>query len=75
VTDREWSRRKFLTVGGGTAILNGLFSFAGAETRRTKISDIQTMTISGARTYVFIKVVSEMDTSASPRHMPPQALE
>jgi L-alanine-DL-glutamate epimerase-like enolase superfamily enzyme len=59
VTDREWSRRKFLTVGGSTAILNGLFSFAAAETRRTKISDIQTMTISGARTYVFVKVVSD----------------
>jgi len=55
----EWSRRKFLKVAGGTAILSGLFRFAGAEKIRAKISDIQTMTMTGARTYVLVKVVTD----------------
>jgi L-alanine-DL-glutamate epimerase-like enolase superfamily enzyme len=59
MTERDWSRRKFLALAGGTAILSGIFRFAGAEKIRTKISDIQTMTMSGARTYVFVKVVSD----------------
>ena len=59
MTERDWSRRKFLALAGGTAILSGIFRFAGAEKIRTKISDIQTMTMSGARTYVFVKVVTD----------------
>ena len=49
----NWSRRKFLKVTGGAAFLSGLFPLAGAENAHTKISDIQTMTLSGQRTYVY----------------------
>jgi L-alanine-DL-glutamate epimerase-like enolase superfamily enzyme len=55
----DWSRRKFLEVAGGTALLSGLSRFAGAARVQAKISDIQTMTIAGARTYVLVKVVSD----------------
>jgi L-alanine-DL-glutamate epimerase-like enolase superfamily enzyme len=55
----EWSRRKFLELAGSTALLSGLSRFAGAERVQAKIADIQTMTITGARTYVFVKVVSD----------------
>ena len=46
VSEHNWSRRKFLKVSGGAAFLSGLFPFAEAENARTKITDIQTMTLS-----------------------------
>jgi len=68
-----WSRQasatgrgvKFLGVAGGSALLGGAgflsesFPLAASERVRAKISDIQTMTLSGARTYVFVKVVTD----------------
>src|SRR5271165_5165717 len=60
VSGPNWSRRKFLKAAGGAALLSGagLVSAAG-ETARTKISDIQTMTLTGPRTYVLVKVVAD----------------
>src|ERR1700691_1178713 len=55
----DWSRRKFLEVTGGAALLNGLFPLAAAQKARTRISDVQTMTLSGQRTYVFVKIVAD----------------
>jgi L-alanine-DL-glutamate epimerase-like enolase superfamily enzyme len=55
----HWSRRRLLELAGTTALLGGLRRFAGAERVQAKISDIQTMTITGARTYVLVKVVSD----------------
>jgi hypothetical protein len=52
----SWSRRKFLGVAGGTALLSGMGWASGflpllaAEKARTKITDIQTMTLTGQRT-------------------------
>ena len=60
-----WSRRKFLGVAGGTALLSGVgwvsgfLPLAAAEKVRAKITDIQTMTLTGQRTYVYVKVVAD----------------
>lgn len=61
----DWSRRKFLKTAAGAALLGGgglLSGFrrlAAAELGRRKIRDVQTMTLSGPRTYVFVKIVSD----------------
>jgi L-alanine-DL-glutamate epimerase-like enolase superfamily enzyme len=63
--EQGWSRRKFLGVAGGTALLSGVGSvfgslpLAAAEKVRAKITDIQTMTLTGQRTYVYVKVVAD----------------
>src|SRR3984957_3592529 len=65
VSGRNWPRRKFLTVTGNAALLSAagfagrLFPFAAAEKVRAKISDIQTITLAGQRTYVLVKVVAD----------------
>jgi Mandelate racemase / muconate lactonizing enzyme, N-terminal domain len=59
VSGLNWSRRKFLKVTGGAAFLSGLFPLAAAEEVHTRITDIQTMTLSGQRTYVLVKVVAD----------------
>ena len=51
----NWSRRKFLKVTGGAAFLSGAASPVlrrRAKSAHAKISDIQTMTLTGQRTYV-----------------------
>jgi L-alanine-DL-glutamate epimerase-like enolase superfamily enzyme len=53
----DWSRRRLLKTAGGVALLSGFRALA--ETARTKISDIQTMTLTGPRTYVLVKVVAD----------------
>jgi L-alanine-DL-glutamate epimerase-like enolase superfamily enzyme len=55
----NWSRRRFLKVTGGAAFLSGLFPLAIAEKAHAKITDIQTMTLAGQRTYVYVKVVAD----------------
>ena len=61
----NWSRRKFFRVAGGatllsgTGFLSGFRLLAAAELGRRKISDIQTMTMAGPRTYVLVKVVAD----------------
>ncbi len=60
-----WSRRDFLKSAGGAAFLSGadwmsgLPALAAAVSISTKISDIQTMTLTGPRTYVLVKVVAD----------------
>jgi L-alanine-DL-glutamate epimerase-like enolase superfamily enzyme len=62
---QNWSRRKLLRVAGSAALLSGAGLISGfrqlaaSEVKRRKISDIQTMTIAGPRTYVFVKIVAE----------------
>jgi len=58
----DFSRRGLLT--GAAAMLAGSAAFAGispalAQSIATKIKDVQTMTIVGGRTYVFVKVTTE----------------
>jgi L-alanine-DL-glutamate epimerase-like enolase superfamily enzyme len=53
----DWSRRRLLKTAAGAALLTGFRALA--ETARTKISDIQTMTLTGPRTYVLVKVVAD----------------
>jgi L-alanine-DL-glutamate epimerase-like enolase superfamily enzyme len=57
------SRRAFLRGGGalagsGAAVLGGARLANAAESTRTTIKDIQTMTLGGARTYVFVRVIT-----------------
>jgi hypothetical protein len=60
-----WSRRDFLksagtaVVLGGAGRIGGLPALAAAATAAAKISDIQTMTLTGPRTYVLVKVVAD----------------
>lgn len=60
----DWSRRRFLGMIGGTALfgaeglLRGFAQLAAPEPRKRTITDIQTMTVVGERTYVFVKVVT-----------------
>jgi L-alanine-DL-glutamate epimerase-like enolase superfamily enzyme len=53
----DWSRRRLLKTAGGAALLSGFRALA--ETARTKLIDIQTMTLTGPRTYVLVKVVAD----------------
>ena len=53
----DWSRRRLLKTAAGAALLSGFRALA--ETARTKISDVQTMTLTGPRTYVLVKVVAD----------------
>ena len=48
------SRRKFFGVAGGAALFH-----LSAQAARVKISDVQTMTLTGPRTYVYVKVVAD----------------
>jgi L-alanine-DL-glutamate epimerase-like enolase superfamily enzyme len=57
------SRRAFLrgsgaVAGAGVAALSGTRLANAAESTRTTIRDIQTMTLGGARTYVFVRVIT-----------------
>ena len=57
------SRRTFLhggsaLAGAGVAALSGIPLANAAESTRTTIKDIQTMTLGGARTYVFVRVIT-----------------
>jgi L-alanine-DL-glutamate epimerase-like enolase superfamily enzyme len=60
----DWSRRRFLGMIGGTALfgaeglLRGFAQLVAPEPRKITITDIQTMTVVGERTYVFVKVVT-----------------
>jgi L-alanine-DL-glutamate epimerase-like enolase superfamily enzyme len=49
-----WSRRKFLGVAGGAAVFH-----LSAQAARVKITDVQTMTLTGPRTYVYVKVTAD----------------
>src|SRR5882724_9108039 len=58
------TRRDFLKTAGGAAFLGGgwvrgLSGLAGAVTAAPKITDIQTMTLTGPRTYVLVKVIAD----------------
>src|SRR5579863_1782348 len=61
----DWSRRDFLKTAGGAAFFSGAASISGlrplmaAATAPVKIRDIQTMTLTGPRTYVLVKVVAD----------------
>jgi L-alanine-DL-glutamate epimerase-like enolase superfamily enzyme len=49
-----WSRRKCLGVAGGAAVFH-----LSAQAARVKITDVQTMTLTGPRTYVYVKVTAD----------------
>lgn len=53
------NRRTFLGALAAPAFLLRYHELAAAEKKRCKIRDIQTMTLSGPRTYVYVKVVSD----------------
>src|SRR5579859_1690664 len=59
-----WSRREFLKNAGSAVFLAGvctraLRGLAATATVATKITDIQTMTLTGPRTYVLVKVSAD----------------
>jgi L-alanine-DL-glutamate epimerase-like enolase superfamily enzyme len=51
-----WSRRSFLKAGALTAAVSGLSGRLSAQIATTRIIDIQTLTLTGPRTYVLVKV-------------------
>src|ERR1700761_7602500 len=51
----DWSRRKFLGAAGAAAALFPL----RANSAPVKITDVQTMTVTGPRTYVYVKVSAD----------------
>ena len=53
------SRRSFLGGAAGAPFLAAYHRLAASEKRRVAIRDIQTMTLSGPRTYTLVKVVAE----------------
>jgi L-alanine-DL-glutamate epimerase-like enolase superfamily enzyme len=59
------SRRDFLGLAGGvtlmsgSAVLSGYSQTAASDRTHPKIREIRTMTMSGARTYVFVKILAE----------------
>ena len=53
------SRRDFLGAAASVGFLANYHRLAAAERKRAKIRDIQTMILSGPRTYTFVKVVSD----------------
>jgi L-alanine-DL-glutamate epimerase-like enolase superfamily enzyme len=64
--DNRWSRRDFLTTGTAAAIgigtaLSATSAFAAAASKaRSKISDVQVMTVQGSsRTYVFVRIMTD----------------
>ncbi len=56
------SRRQFGKVLGGAALLPAFEALAAPERRRYKIRDVQTMTLTGPRTYVLVKVTADDGT-------------
>ena len=56
------SRRQFGKVIGGTALLPTFGALAAPDRKRYKIRDVQTMTLTGPRTYVLVKVTADDGT-------------
>ena len=52
------TRRQFLPISA-PLFLSGFHRLAAAESKRFKIRDVQTMVLSGQRTYVLVKIVSD----------------
>ena len=53
------SRRELFRLLPAAAFLSGYKQLAAAERRRDKIRDVQTMTLTGPRTYTLVRVVAE----------------
>src|SRR6476646_8496283 len=53
------SRRQFLQLGAAAPFLAGYHQLAAAEKKRFKIRDVQTLVLTGPRTYTLVKVVSD----------------
>ena len=60
--NRKLSRRSFLTTAAATPFLAGFYALAAPERRKYKIRDIQSMVITGPRTYTLVKVVADDGT-------------
>ena len=56
------SRRQFGRLAGGAALLQGFEALAAPDRRRYKIANVQTMTLTGPRTYVLVKVTADDGT-------------
>ncbi|MCU1325309.1 MAG: Mandelate racemase/muconate lactonizing enzyme C-terminal domain protein [Bryobacterales bacterium] len=58
-----YTRRQFGRLIGSAALMPAAFqAFAATERRRYKIRDVQTMTLTGPRTYVVVKVTADDGT-------------
>lgn len=53
------SRRQFLAAAATAPFLNRFHALAAPEKGRTKIRDVQTMTLQGGRTYVLVKITAD----------------
>ena len=57
------SRREFGRLVGGAVVLPSAFTaLAAPNRRRYKIQNVQTMTLTGPRTYVLVKVTADDGT-------------
>lgn len=53
------SRRHFLAAAAGAPLLTRFHALAAPEKGRTRIRDVQTMTLQGGRTYVLVKITAD----------------
>jgi L-alanine-DL-glutamate epimerase-like enolase superfamily enzyme len=61
--DGRFSRRKLLGGMGAYVFLGTYRRLVAAERKRTKIRDVQTMKLSGPRTYTLVRIVSDAGIS------------